>query len=94
MKAIVKLKFSQGSGIFRIPTAHTWWTATIDQADQSGSDWSCQIVRQGEIDNNVMIAQCRFLSDQADYLLKPGTKFELFGCSQFKCEAEILSKID
>lgn len=94
MKAIVRLKFSQGSGTFRIPTAPKWMTCTIDQTEAEGGNWSFQIIRQGQVDNNVMIGQIQFVSEQADYLLEPGTKFNVFGASQFKCEAEILKKID
>jgi len=89
-EAIAKLYFTAIDGhTFKVPTTLEWFTCT---KGCNPNDWSIHIryLEPIQPDGTVM-AKIDFLTADANYLLKPGTKFQLLGAfSQFKCQVEVI----
>lgn len=93
-RSLAKITFKPVEGSedkFKIPKGPTWYSCT---QGCSPNDWSIRIQFVEEIKKNAAKAEIDFLMPAADYLLKPGVTFKLFGgFSQFDAEVEVIQEI-
>jgi hypothetical protein len=92
-KSLAKLAFSQTEkGIMKLPTGKEWFTCTIGVQP---TDWSVRIryTEPIQLDGTVK-AELDFMMPDAEYLLKKGTKFRLFGGYQLECDVEVLEELE
>lgn len=91
-KSLAKLIFFQTEkGIMKLPVDKEWWTCTCGLQP---NDWSVRVTYTGPIElDGTAKAELDFLMPAAEYLLKKGTRFRLFGGYQLECDVEILEEL-
>lgn len=94
-KSLAKLTFTPIPGVqpgVMPKTGVPFWTATLDC---SPNDWSirCLPTQDAQPDNTIE-AEIDFLMENADYLLKKGAKFKLFGGSTgYEWSVEVIREL-
>jgi hypothetical protein len=93
-KSLAKITFKPVEGSedkFKVPTGPQWFSCT---SGCSPNDWSIRIQYTSKLKNNVVQAEIDFLMPTADYLLKKGVTFNLFGgLGQFDAIVEVIEEL-